>query len=304
MMTTLAFLSGLLITAAVALYRERRRARRESRAIERLLAGFELALAGEHGALFSGEETALAAFADELTKAVAEVARRERQTAAAKAALAKSLADLAHQLKTPIASLRLLSDLAEAALPPAQRSVSAAERRQLDRLEELVQGILTLARVDAGTLPLAATRLDGVDLAYAVEAALSPLLEGRSQTLHMEVPDDLHWQGDRRWTTEILINLVKNASDASADDATVHLSARSAAPLYIEWQIRDAGPGIDATDLPHLFERFYRGKNARSDGVGIGLSLARELALAQGGSLEASNAPEGGALFTLRFYTM
>lgn len=73
-------------------------------------------------------------------------------------------------------------------------------------------------------------------------------------------------------------------------------------PIYSEILIRDSGPGIDPEDLPHLFERFYRGKNASAQSVGIGLSLARMIIVSQNGTIQAANAKGGGALFTVRFY--
>lgn len=296
MSPVLAFLLGACAMLGLALIREQRRRQREQATLRLFAEDFRNALAGQRGDLFRTEETALAALADELTKGVEALARQEERTAQAKSRLAKGMADLAHQLKTPIASLRLLSELR-----PAD-DIALAESRQLDRLETLVQGLLTLARVDAGTLPLQITRLNGADIAEDAIHALTPLLQDRQQEIRCHVDMNLTWQGDARWSTEILINLLKNASDATPIGGTVHLTGKNAAPLYIAWLIKDEGPGIAPEDQGHLFERFYRGKHAREDGVGIGLSLARELAIYQGGSLDAANDPHGGAVFTLRFY--
>ena len=90
------------------------------------------------------------------------------------------------------------------------------------------------------------------------------------------------------------INMVIHASGGTADVIVTE--------DYVDIVLADTGPGIDPEDLPHLFERFYRGKNADENSVGIGLALARQIVSAQNGTLQAANRPEGGASFTMRFY--
>ena len=106
---------------------------------------------------------------------------------------------------------------------------------------------------------------------------------------------------DPAWTAEALGNVVKNCVEHTPEGGTVTVTARQT-PIFTEICVTDTGPGIDPEDLPRLFERFYRGKNAGEHSVGIGLALARQIAAAQNGTLQAANRPEGGAKFTFRFY--
>ena len=106
---------------------------------------------------------------------------------------------------------------------------------------------------------------------------------------------------DPAWTAEALGNVVKNCVEHTPAGGTVSIAARQT-PVFTELTVTDTGPGIEPEDLPHLFERFYRGKQAGAHSVGIGLALARQILAAQNASIRAENAPRGGAKFTLRFY--
>ena len=109
------------------------------------------------------------------------------------------------------------------------------------------------------------------------------------------------FSGDAAWTVEALGNVLKNCVDhtPAGGSITAQLTEN---PIYSQILISDTGPGMDREDLPHLFERFYRGKHATAQSVGIGLSLARMIITAQNGTIQASNRREGGAQFTIRFY--
>ena len=106
---------------------------------------------------------------------------------------------------------------------------------------------------------------------------------------------------DMDWTMEALMNLMKNCMEHQKG-GTVHCSYAQN-PIYTEILIWDSGEGFAKEDLPHLFERFYRGKNAKEGGIGIGLALAKEIIERQNGTIRAQNKPEGGALFEIRFYS-
>ena len=121
--------------------------------------------------------------------------------------------------------------------------------------------------------------------------------------VRLELPDRgcVEFTGDMEWSMEAVMNLLKNCMEHSPEGGTVFCDYASN-PLYTEIQIRDQGPGFDSEDLPHLFERFYRGKNASQNGVGIGLALAQSIFRMQNGSVTARNLPEGGACFEIRIY--
>ena len=250
------------------------------------------------------EEGELAILANELQKVCvllrdqAEGLRRERD------ALADSLADISHQLRTPLMSMNLaLELLANRATGEARRRALVHELRELaDHMGWLVGALLTLARADAGTLELARSR---VDLAELVRAATDPLriaCELRGVALEIAAPPvGTSWfEGDTGWSREALANVVKNCLEHTPAGGTVRIEA-SADVLAARLIVADTGPGIAPEDLPHVFERFYRGGNAAAGSAGIGLALARCLVAAQGGTLIAGNGAHGGARFEMTF---
>ena len=160
--------------------------------------------------------------------------------------------------------------------------------------------LLKISKIDAGTAVFAKERVDAEAL---VEKALEPLsipMELREQAVVREMEDRAGFTGDAAWTVEALGNILKNCMEQAGENGSLLLSCKDTL-LYTELEIRDSGPGFSTEDLPHLFERFYRGKSANPDGYGIGLSLCRTIIVQQGGTITARNHPQGGAVFTIRF---
>ena len=106
---------------------------------------------------------------------------------------------------------------------------------------------------------------------------------------------------DLDWTMEAVMNLMKNCMEASETDTTVHCSYEKN-PLYVQIRIWDEGAGFAEEDLPHLFQRFYRGEKTKNAGIGIGLSISKAIIEMQNGIIRAFNLPNGGACFEIRFY--
>lgn len=216
--------------------------------------------------------------------------------------LADAIADISHQIKTPLTSINLLAsalskeEMCENAL---NRGKTLAEMHsQIDRMDWLVSSLLKLARLDADAVKL---NMKCVPLAELIELAVSPLeivMELRNQQLTIEASGSVLC--DASWTAEALMNIIKNCSESMVDGVLSIYACEN--PLYSEIIVTDGGGGIAKEDLPHIFERFYRGKNSSRSGAGIGLALARSIVIKQNGTVKAENAPRGGARFTLRFY--
>ena len=219
-----------------------------------------------------------------------------------RAMLADSLADISHQLRTPMTSMELIVTLlrSPATSEEKRRELLRDLNRLLDRTVWLIEALLKLSRLDAGMVRL---QPDSVSLRDLVERAAEPLdvaMELREQTLELELPES-RMVCDPLWTVEALGNLLKNAMEHTPPGGRIRVSARSGT-IYTEITVRDSGPGFDPEDLPHLFERFYKGKNADAGSFGIGLALTRRILSEQDCTIQAANHPEGGAVFTLRFY--
>ena len=254
----------------------------------------------------SMSEGELSILADEVDKLCCRLTLTAEELAREKSALADSLADVSHQLRTPLTSLEIVLELLrKKELSPAARAEKLrCASELLGRIEWLVESLLALARIDAGTVELAC---EPVDVRSLVRAAVEPLAvsyDVRGVGLAVEVEPGCTFTGDAAWTAEALGNILKNCLEHSPAGGTVRVSAREDA-LACRIHVEDDGPGFSPEDLPHVFERFYRG-NAGGDpaaaGVGIGLALAQELVRAQGGRIACSNAPGGGARFDVAFF--
>ena len=180
-----------------------------------------------------------------------------------------------------------------------QRELQQQLNQLLQRIDWLVDALLNLAKIDAGT---AYFRRNTLDAAQVLRQAAKPLeiaLEIREITL--QVTGSGSYTGDGAWSAEALGNILKNCMEHVPQGGKI-LVEISQTPLYTQLCLQDTGPGFAPDDLPHLFERFYKGHNAAANSFGIGLALAQRIISAQNGTIRAQNAPEGGALFTVRFY--
>ena len=291
--------------------------RARHRALARMAAQVDDILHGARDVSFERmREGEIAILASELDKMCNRLALANEDLEHEKNALADALADISHQLKTPLTSLALMTALARRELAAeGGHEGQVARLRTMERLEDrvewLVSSLLKLARIDAGVVTFARTR---VDAALLVERAAEPLavaFDLADVTLERDVAPGSGFEGDLSWTAEALENVLKNCLEHTPAGGRVRVSCSEDA-LAFRMRVADTGPGIAQKDLPHVFERFYRGgerdlgpaagSEVEPTGVGIGLALAKSLVTAQGGSVRASNAPGGGAVFDIVFF--
>jgi signal transduction histidine kinase len=219
-----------------------------------------------------------------------------------KTALSNLIADISHQIKTPLTSLGVLADLL-AEDPPEEDRRAFVERlrAQLGRIQWLVAALLKLARLDAGT---AAFKSEPVDVRRLIERALEPLqipLEIKKQRLVIHGGEGASFTGDLNWSAEALTNVVKNCVEHTPEGGTIAI-AYAANALYAEITVSDDGEGIASRDLPNIFDRFYRGAHAGENSVGIGLALAKAIFNAQGGDIAVRSQPGVGTSFDIRVF--
>jgi two-component system sensor histidine kinase MtrB len=207
------------------------------------------------------------------------------------------VADVSHELRTPLAALAAVADVLDeeaARLPePAGRAARLVSQETLN-LTGLVNDLIEISRFDSG---VAALVLNEVDVAELVRSTLR--VRGWSEPVRTELPPAVTALLDPRRVDVILANLVGNALRHGEPPVSVRLSAD---PHWIALEVRDHGQGLDEAVLPHVFDRFYKASaaRARSEGSGLGLAIARENARLHRGDLTVTNAPDGGAIFTLR----
>ena len=288
------------------------------RRIARMASQVDAVLHGERDVSFERmREGELAILASELDKMCNRLALANEDLAHEKNALADALADISHQLKTPLTSLALMTSLARRELVANGAHVEQVERlrtmeRLEDRVEWLVSSLLKLARIDAGVVSFARARVDGSQLVARAAEPLAVAFDLADVRLIVDAAPGAGFEGDLSWTAEALENVLKNCLEHTPAGGEMRVSCAEDA-LAFRLCVEDTGPGIAAKDLPHVFERFYRGgeKDARAAGagsevdpagVGIGLALARSLVTAQGGTIRAGSAAGGGARFDIVFF--
>ena len=178
--------------------------------------------------------------------------------------------------------------------------MAASAIEECDRLIEMINTMLFISRTEAGVtrpelveMDIAALVRDACRLFKAPAEEKGIALDGRG-------PERLALAGDIRLVQRMVGNLLDNAIKYTRAGGRVDVAVRSPAGGRVEIEVRDTGPGISATDLPHVFERFYRGDPSRSQtGAGLGLSFARAVARAHGGDITAASSPGGGSTFTV-----
>lgn len=220
-----------------------------------------------------------------------------------KLTLTNALSDISHQLKTPLTSMMVMADLlSDSTLEESKRAEFTQHIRvQLERIEWLVSSLLKLSKIDAGTI---AFKKDNVAVRDLIQSAVQPVLipmDIKEQALNVSGDESVTFTGDLRWTAEALINILKNAVEHTGDGGVISISYLEN-PLYTEITIGDNGDGIPKEDLPYIFRRFYKGKNASEESVGIGLAMAYSIITSQQGDLEVRSDKGNGTVFSIKFY--
>lgn len=188
----------------------------------------------------------------------------------------------------------------------AQTSSAPSSNPMIERVSWLVTALLKIAKIDAGSMRVESKPSSCAETIRRAIAPLEPALDLHDVSLVVDLDQDSSFEGDLLWTAEAVENIVKNCMEHTPAGGSIEITAREDV-LATTIDIRDSGPGIDPVDLPHVFDRFYRGRAqdnehaGETSGFGIGLSLAQALVSAQEGTLRVANNPEGGAHFQIAF---
>lgn len=309
------FVTGLIVTVIFIFLTNRR-----YRALANMAANLDRVLAGERDIrLRDMSEGELAILSSEIDKVIARLNLTVDELQAEKLALSDSLADISHQLKTPLTSIAISTELIRDRLSARGDSEDLVERLRLiqtlqARVEDLVAALLKLARIDAGVIKLVCGPVDARELVRKSFEPLAIAFDIADVRFSADVQDGASYEGDLTWSVEALENILKNCMEHTPAGGCVSVRVTEDV-LACRIRIEDTGPGIAESDLPHIFERFYRGSRdanaAPSEvnpaGVGIGLALSKSLVTAQGGTLTAENLRDEngnvtGAAFNLVFF--
>ena len=304
MFATTGSLAGICLFAITYAFRNKTEAKR----IEELSDYLEQVNMGKAVVLSASGEDLFSKLEDEIYKTVTFLYQTKDAAVQAKNDFAENLSNIAHQIKTPITAISLsLQTLSEMPMKKEYEKDRMEQiKKQLNRLIHLEESLLVLSRLDAGTLMFQKEDVDVFTLLVLAADNLQELFADSGTFIDIPESGEMAVTADLNWTMEAVINVMKNCMEHNAG-GTVHCSYGQN-PLYTEILIWDEGDGFAKEDIPHLFKRFYRGKNAdaggniRGSGIGIGLALSKEIIEHQNGTIRAKNLPNGGACFEIRLY--
>lgn len=271
---------------------------REKGKLEEIAAYLEEVNLGKENLIWENEEGSYSKLKDEIYKTVTALHQTKQEALSARDHFAQNLSNIAHQLKTPITAISLSAQLIR---EPADETYQQQILQQLKRLIRLEEALLDLSRLEAGVLNFQCRTVDVFTLLTLAYENLEELFAAKG--VQVEIPElgRAEFQGDLEWTMEAVMNLMKNCMEHTPKGSCVHCSYEEN-PLYTSIRIRDEGEGFSKEELFHLFERFYRGESPKTEGIGLGLALAKEIIEQQNGVIRAWNDPKGGACFEIRMY--
>ncbi len=255
----------------------------------------------EHLYISEVEEGELSILQSEIVKMTLRIREQNNELRKEKKHLADSLADISHQLRTPLTSVNIILSLLEKDTEKKEQKVLIREAGELfGQMDFLLSSLLKLSRLDAGIVMFKKER---INISNLVTVSLRPFLismELHNIHIQTDIPKELDISGDFWWLSEAFQNIIKNSIESVGDNGKIKIGCVDN-PIFTEITFHDDGAGFKKEDLPHLFERFYRGKDADATGYGIGLALCRNIIMQQRGTISAKNNPQGGAVFSVRF---
>ena len=213
-----------------------------------------------------------------------------------------TISDISHQLKTPMTSLMLLTDLMYNDLDK-EKKIEFLDRTnaQLSRMDWLIKSMLKLSKLEAKVIDF---KTDKVNINELIKRSISPLLvpiELRNISLNINEDKEASYTGDIEWSSEALSNIIKNCIEHTKEGGTLDITYEEN-PIYSEIIIKDNGEGIDKDDIQNIFKRFYKGKNSKSDSVGIGLAMAKSIIESQNGDIYVKSKKNRGSEFHITFH--
>lgn len=227
------------------------------------------------------------------------------QLVSEKVFLKNTISDISHQLKTPLSTLVVYNDLMI-----EDKNMDEEQRRhflllghqQLQRLEWLIQSLLKMARLEAGSIEFRREKVLLRDVAESAAAALGTMAGEAGVTIALhEDHGEPSYSGDGAWLNEAVINMLKNGIEHSKSGDTIGITLEQT-PLTASMEITDHGEGISPADLPHIFERFYRSTGTvKPNSIGIGLAMAKAIVEGQGGNITVKSEKGRGSQFTIVF---
>ncbi len=230
-------------------------------------------------------------------KEVAENSQKDKTT------LKDSLSDISHQIKTPITSILIMLDniLSDENMPEdIKKDFIKDIKREIVNIKFLVKSILKLSKIDSNSIKFIKKEVFIKDIINEAVKNVSMLSELKNIEIIVLGDDSIKTICDLKWQVEAITNILKNCIEHSYENRKIYINYNQN-NMYTELKIEDNGTGIDAKDLPHIFERFYKGKNSSSDSVGIGLALSKSIIESNNGYIQVDSELNKGTTFIIKY---
>lgn len=230
-------------------------------------------------------------------KEVAENSQKDKTT------LKDSLSDISHQIKTPITSILIMLDniLSDENMPEdIKKDFIKDIKREIVNIKFLVESILKLSKIDSNSIKFIKKEVFIKDIINEAVKNVSMLSELKNIEIIVLGDDSIKTICDLKWQVEAITNILKNCIEHSYENKKIYINYNQN-NMYTELKIEDNGTGIDAKDLPHIFERFYKGKNSSSDSVGIGLALSKSIIESNNGYIQVDSKLNKGTTFIIKY---
>ena len=232
-----------------------------------------------------------------MLKEVAENSQKDKTT------LKDSLSDISHQIKTPITSILIMLDniLSDENMPEdIKKDFIKDIKREIINIKFLVESILKLSKIDSNSIKFIKKEVFIKDIINEAVKNVSMLSELKNIEIIVSGDDSIKTICDSKWQVEAITNILKNCIEHSYENRKIYINYNQN-NMYTELKIEDNGTGIDAKDLPHIFERFYKGKNSSSDSVGIGLALSKSIIESNNGYIQVDSKLNKGTTFIIKY---
>lgn len=219
--------------------------------------------------------------------------------------LKNMIADIAHQLKTPLAALNIYNGLLQNEVTELSevKEFAALSEQELDRMETLVKNLLKIARLDAGAIVFEKSDENVAKMMRDIELNFTHRAKQEQKEFSLSGGEDIIFSCDYDWLVEAISNIVKNAFDHTKEGDAICVEWKQFA-FAVQIKMKDTGSGIHPEDLYHIFKRFYRSRFSKdTQGIGLGLSLAKAIIEAHNGTIEVDSEPGRGTTFLINFLT-
>lgn len=247
-------------------------------------------------------EDELSILQNELYKTTVMLKEQAENSYKDKLSLKDSLANISHQLKTPLTSISIMLDniLDDENMPESVRNDFIKDiRNEILNINVLVNAILKLSKFDTNTITLNRKEENLLQIVEECKKNLLPICDLKNVSIEVDVAKDIKILCDKAWYKEAITNILKNCVEHSFSDGIVKISAEKN-KIYTKITIKDNGCGMSSKDLPHIFERFYKGENATSSSIGIGLALSKAIIEKEGGFISVFSEVGEGSVFEIK----